>query len=515
MDRVTKKRRTRHKRRISVPKKVGIWSYSILFVITIIGFFPLLLSDSVWSSHDQVERSAFTSDQRWQDAWKIESLRGNDPISVTTYWIEQALPLPISVLHYGINIALHLIAVTLILKILYRLDLHGAWVAAMVFAVHPTTVQTLFWPGYRFEIIGLIAILAALSCEIGKVDRIYYIKYILLTVVACIIHPAALAIPFISMLCNFKKESKIKLEHINYLLPALCLCLFIGLWIAESASNEFNNSTESQLIETMGQNMNFFFKQAFMPISPALFYTTNIEATYTASKDIFLLPFLVFIPFFLIAFFNIRKGWARAIIFGLIGYLLLLIPGLLTRGAFIDGTVAHEDHAHYVALPAIVSLIICGSATIAHQLRYGTVVAWRIGICILLITELTITASFAYSVSKPERMWKRLITEWPESTLPKIAYIDTLRENNSQDLSNTELIALLEKILEKEPNNISMRIIYAGALRQGREYGNAYKQYQRVFRESKPSQEFIKEAVDFYDQIGKQWEADKIRKLLK
>ena len=195
--------------------------------------------------------------------------------------------------------------------------------------------------------------------------------------------------------------------------------------------------------------------------------------------------------------------------------MLLLIPGLLTRGAFIDGTVAHEDHAHYVALPAIVSLIICGSATIAHQLRYGTVVAWRIGICILLITELTITASFAYSVSKPERMWKRLITEWPESTLPKIAYIDTLRENNSQDLSNTELIALLEKILEKEPNNISMRIIYAGALRQGREYGNAYKQYQRVFRESKPSQDFIKEAVDFYDQIGKQWEADKIRKLLK
>ena len=199
----------------------------------------------------------------------------------------------------------------------------------------------------------------------------------------------------------------------------------------------------------------------------------------------------------------------------LLSYLLLLIPGLITRGAFIDGTIANEDHAHYVALPAIISLIICGAATIAHRVKAGSVLAWRIGMSILLITELTLTASFAYSVSKPERMWKQIVTTWPESTLPKIAYIDTLIANNSTDLPYGGLITLLEEILEKEPDNITIRTIYAGALRQGREFGNAYKQYQRVLRESEPSQEFIKEAVDFYGQIGKQWEADKIRKLLK
>ena len=515
MKRITKTRNQLRRRRTSIPKKAGAWSYACLFVITIAGFFPLLLSQSVWSTHDHVERSTYTSDQRWQDAWKIESLRDNDPISLTSYWIEQAIPLPISILHYGINITLHLIAAILILKILQRLDLDGAWAAAMVFVIHPTTVQTLFWPGYRHEIVGLIAILTAFSWGIDRDGRKYYIKYILLTVVACIIHPAALAIPFISILCNFKKESKIRLEHINYLLPVLCLCLFIGLWIAGSASNVLGNSGDDGLLQTMGQNMNFFFKQAFLPTNPSLFYATNIEATYTTSKDIFLLPFLLFVPFFLLAIFNLRKGWARAIIFGLLSYLLLLIPGLITRGAFIDGTIAHEDHAHYVALPAIISLIICGAATIAHRVKAGTVLAWRIGMSILLITELTLTASFAYSVSKPERMWKQIVTTWPESTLPKIAYIDTLIANNSTDLPHGGLLTLLEEILEKEPDNITIRTIYAGALRQGREFGNAYKQYQRVLRESEPSQEFIKEAVDFYGQIGKQWEADKIRKLLK
>ena len=267
MKRIIKTQNQLRKRRIPIPKKVGVWSYACLFVITITGFFPLLLSQSVWSTHDHVERSAYTSDQRWQDAWKIESIRDYDPISLTSYWIEQAIPLPLSILHYGINITLHLIAAILFLKILQRLDLFGAWASAMVFAIHPTTVQTLFWPGYRHEIVGLIAILIALNFGMGRGGRTIYIKYILLTVVACMIHPAALAIPFISILCNFNKESKIRLEHINYLLPVLCLCLFIGLWISGSASNELRNSAENELLQTMGQNMNFFFKQAFLPIN--------------------------------------------------------------------------------------------------------------------------------------------------------------------------------------------------------------------------------------------------------
>ena len=515
MKRITKTRNQLRRRRITIPKKAGAWSYACLFVITITGFFPLLLTQSVWSKHDHVERSAYTSDQKWQDAWKIESLQKNDPLSITSYWIEQALPLPTSIVHYGINITLHLIAAILMLKMLQRLDLHGAWAATMVFAVHPTTVQTLFWPGYRHEIVGLIAILTAFNCGMGRGGRTYYIKYVLLTVVASIIHPAALVIPFISILCNFKKESKIRLEHINYFLPVLCLCLFIGLWIAGSNNNEFRSSADNELLQTAAQNINFFFKQAFLPINPSLFYNINIKTTYTPSTDIFLLPFLVFIPLLLIATFNHHKEWARAIIFGLLSYLLLLIPGLITRGAFIDGAIAHEDHFHYIALPAIISLIICGAANFAHRVKGAVILAWRTVMPILIIVELTITASFAYSVSKPEKMWKQIITTWPESTLPKIAYIDTLTVNNNPNISNGVLINLLEEILEKEPNNVSIRIIYAGALRQGREFGNAYKQYQRVLRESEPSQEFIKQAIDFYEQIGKQWEADKIRKLLK
>ena len=87
--------------------------------------------------------------------------------------------------------------------------------------------------------------------------------------------------------------------------------------------------------------------------------------------------------------------------------------------------------------------------TIAHRVKGAVVVAWRTVMPILIIVELTITASFAYSVSKPEKMWKQIITTWPESTLPKIAYIDTLTVNNNPNISNGVLINLLEEILEK------------------------------------------------------------------
>jgi cytochrome c-type biogenesis protein CcmH/NrfG len=108
-------------------------------------------------------------------------------------------------------------------------------------------------------------------------------------------------------------------------------------------------------------------------------------------------------------------------------------------------------------------------------------------------------------------MWQQFSKQWPNSSLAKIAYFETLRADAPDSLSNKELIQHLEVILEMDSNNLKMRTLYARTLRERREYSNAYREYRRILQEAEPNVDFLKEAVEFYEQIGKQWEANKLR----
>lgn len=499
------------KRTHQPPRKTRLRGYVTLILLTLAAFCPMFLSDVIWSPYDTVERSAYTSLENWQEAWHPENLRRYDPISTTTYFIEQALPLPLAPLHYGINLVLHLTAAILLLRLLQRLKLNGAWITSLVFALHPATLQTLFWSGYRSEFVGLIAILMALHFGTRTLNSSHYIKLLLITIAACIIHPGAFVIPFILMLYTYWQKPKFELRHINYVLPILCICLFVALWKAGAVTNS-SSIISLDSFKITSQNLYFYLKQAFSPIDGWLFYTVDPATIYSSSTAIYLLPLLLFAPIFFLSFSNRRKSWARGTLLGALGYLLLLIPGLINHGAFIDGSLAYEDHGQYIALPALVALVFCGAATITRHFAAGARKTCFTGLTVLIALEFMTTVSFAaYAVSQPVQMWQQFSKQWPNSSLAKIAYFETLRADAPDSLSNKELIQHLEVILEMDSNNLKMRTLYARTLRERREYSNAYREYRRILQEAEPNVDFLKEAVEFYEQIGKQWEANKLR----
>ena len=153
----------RRKRSTAVaPPRASLRAYFALIVLVSLVFSPLLISDVLWSDFDSIERSAFQSMDCWQQAWTLDSIRQNNPIAISSYFFEQTIPLPTATVHRGINILLHLFAAMLLLKNLELLKFPAAFSATLIFALHPATIQTLFWAGYRTEIIALIFILSAL-----------------------------------------------------------------------------------------------------------------------------------------------------------------------------------------------------------------------------------------------------------------------------------------------------------------------------------------------------------------
>ena len=505
-------RKRRTKQPNTAPPRARLRAYFALVMLVVLVFSPLLSSDLLWSDYDEVERSPYQSMTNWQAAWSLESLRQNDPISISSYFLEQAIPLPSAAVHHGINILLHLLAAVLLLKSLQALKLPAAYSATLVFALHPATIQALFWSGYRTEIISLIVILSALYFGIRNRNAADSIATLLFTALGCLIHPAAYAIPLILALIIFYQQQKARLKNFNRVLPLICISLFFSVWAggsADTAGTETINQFDfAEQLSQAGQNMSFLTRQALLPLNLGLFNTFQPANTDGAVDQINLITVVLLLPLIVLIPCNLRKTWSRAILLGVGSYLLLILYGVSQNGHFIDGTLAHEAHRLYVALPFLVAVLVTGLGSCLQRIKRGARPLWLIGISMLLLIEITLTASFANSIADTNRMWQQMTERWPDVWQPKAALVDNAQQADEPSLTAKQVIQHLEFILKQRPDLIDKRTLLARTFHADGQNSNAAREYKRVLRDAEhPGNQLLEEAAQFYDTVNLRWEA--------
>jgi tetratricopeptide (TPR) repeat protein len=226
-----------------------------------------------------------------------------------------------------------------------------------------------------------------------------------------------------------------------------------------------------------------------------------------------LLPFLLFLPFYILIAINYKKPWARGLLLGLTAYLFLNFYGLTAMGAFLDGSLAHENHFQYIALPVIIALVVCSFGGIAHNMGSAGRILWCLGFTLFAGLQLTVTASYAYTLSDRAQMWYHVSEQWPEAWRPKLALIHTIQESGQDSvlLTQSEIIKMLEDILDKQPDLVQERKLLTRIYRNEGQNTNALRHYKRILRDSKPDNDFLLEAADFYDELGLSWDANNAR----
>ena len=100
----------------------------------------------------------------WFDPSLIESEGHYWPVTYTTFWAEHLVWGLDPVGYHAVNVALHAANAMLVLALLRRLGVPGAWFAAAVFAVHPMHVDSVVWAIERKDVLSaLFYLLAALA----------------------------------------------------------------------------------------------------------------------------------------------------------------------------------------------------------------------------------------------------------------------------------------------------------------------------------------------------------------
>ncbi len=147
---------------------VPLWRRSLpallLLAITIVAYLPALGNGFIWDDDDYLTQNALLNEpgglgRIWTEVGATPQYY---PLVFTSFWIEHQLWGLSATGYHLTNVLLHALAAILLWRVLARLRVPGALLAAALFAVHPIHVESVAWITERKNVLSAVFYLAAL-----------------------------------------------------------------------------------------------------------------------------------------------------------------------------------------------------------------------------------------------------------------------------------------------------------------------------------------------------------------
>ena len=128
------------------PVSHGWLAFFVFLAAITIAYLPALNGQQIWDDDAYLTSPDLRSFHGLARIWThSETSQQYYPLVYSAFWLEQKLwgdtPLP----YHLLNVFLHAISAVLLLRILQRLKVPGAWFIAGLFALHPVQVESVAW----------------------------------------------------------------------------------------------------------------------------------------------------------------------------------------------------------------------------------------------------------------------------------------------------------------------------------------------------------------------------------
>jgi tetratricopeptide (TPR) repeat protein len=145
-----------------------LWA-AVLALVALVAFWPSINGSFLWDDDRYVSQNhALLTYEGMKDIWRLPAF-GREagtiqyyPLTFATFWVEHhfwgAAPLGYRV----DNLILHALGAIVLWRILRRLRLPGAWIAAALWAAHPLQAESVCWISERKNVLSGVLALASL-----------------------------------------------------------------------------------------------------------------------------------------------------------------------------------------------------------------------------------------------------------------------------------------------------------------------------------------------------------------
>lgn len=124
------------------------WAFfALLLLLALVIYWPTLSSGFIWDDDDYVTANpTLRSLAGLRHIWfRFGATPQYYPVVFSTFWLEYQAWGDWAPGYHLVNVILHAVNAGLVYLVLSRLSVHGAWIAAVLFLVHPVHVESVAW----------------------------------------------------------------------------------------------------------------------------------------------------------------------------------------------------------------------------------------------------------------------------------------------------------------------------------------------------------------------------------
>ena len=255
-------------------------------------YFPATRLGFVW---DDVIITTLNAIREWSGIWDLwfapgsayrQGTVGEDhywPLLYTTFWLEHKLWGFAPAGYHIVNILIHFANTALLWRLLRRLAVPGAWLAAAVFAVHPLHVESVTWVIARKDLLSALFYLAAVMTWFAESPRPWrHAAAPALFAAAMLCKSIAVTLPATLLLLCWWKEGRVTGKDLVRLLPLFLVGLVIAtidLLFYQRVNLAFDYTVVERTL-IAAHSLWFYAGKLLWPVDLALLYPHwNIEIT--------------------------------------------------------------------------------------------------------------------------------------------------------------------------------------------------------------------------------------------
>jgi tetratricopeptide (TPR) repeat protein len=342
------------------------WAWLAIAATTLLAYAPALRNGFVWNDPDYVTRPDLRSLSGLGRIWgRVGATEQYYPALHTAFWIEHRLWGDAPLGYHLANVLLHALAAGLFGLLLRRLGVRGAWLGALLFALHPVAAESVAWISEQKNtlstVLYLLAALAYFKWRYEGGGRSYALGGALF-VLAVLSKSVAATLPAALLVVLWWREGRLSWRRdVAPLLPWFAAAAAGGLftaWVerryigAEGA--DFALSFPQRLL-VAGRAPWFYLGKLVWPAHLAFFYPRWSVDPGAAWQYVFPLALLATLAALWVVRDQARGPLAGALLFT--GSLFPVL-GFFNVYAFVFSFVA--DHFQYLACLGLLALAAAG-----------------------------------------------------------------------------------------------------------------------------------------------------------